>query len=128
MQSEDREKGDTMDTQFSSSIWKQMRDTASSVQETPKFGIGLRVEGVFQDAILRDEEQMKAINETVEKLKIGSKSIGDMILNVNMTMGSNGRQERSTGAQQRRSLDPWWQKRREIPKWRSGGQKTTAVS
>ena len=46
MQNEDRvNKGDTTDNQCSPSIWKQMRDTESSVGERPKFEIGLRVEG-----------------------------------------------------------------------------------
>ena len=48
-----------------------MRDTESSVKERPKFEIDLRVAGVPQDAILKDEEQMKEINSTLEKLKSG---------------------------------------------------------
>ena len=32
----------------------------------------LRVEGVSQDAILRDEEKMKDINEKLEKFQMGS--------------------------------------------------------
>ena len=54
------------------SIWKQLRDTASSLEERPKFEIDLRVDGVSQDAILKHKEQMKEINETLEKLKNGS--------------------------------------------------------
>ena len=56
-----------------------MRDTASFFEEKPKFEIDLRVEGVSQDAILKDGEQMKEINKTLEKLKRGSctKSIRD---------------------------------------------------
>ena len=46
-------KGHTLETQFSTGIWKQMRDTASSVEERPEFEIDLRVEGVSQDAILK---------------------------------------------------------------------------
>ena len=62
----DREnKGDTTDNQCSPSIWKQMRDTESSVKERPKFETDVRVEGVPQDAILEDEGQMKDINKTL---------------------------------------------------------------
>ena len=38
----------------------------------PEFEIDLRVEGVPQDAILKDEEQMKETNKKLVKLKIGS--------------------------------------------------------
>ena len=53
--------------------------SGSSVEERPKFEIDLRVAGVSQDAILKDEEQMKEINKTLERLKSGSctKSIRD---------------------------------------------------
>ena len=47
-------------------------DTASSVEESRQFDIDLRVEGVSQDAILKDEEHVKQINKTLEKLKSGS--------------------------------------------------------
>ena len=47
-----------------------MRDTASSFEEKPTFEIDLRVEGVSQDAILEDEEQVKDINETREKFYV----------------------------------------------------------
>ena len=48
--------------------------------------IDLPVEGVPQDAILKDEEQMKEINEKLEKLKSGSctKSIRDDLKKSNM--------------------------------------------
>ena len=46
-----------------------MRDTASFVEEWLKFEIDPRVDGVSQDAILKDEEQLKEVNETSEKLK-----------------------------------------------------------
>ena len=54
----------------------QMRDAS---EESPEFEIDLRLEGVPQDAILKDEKQMKEINKTSEKLKSGSwtKSIRD---------------------------------------------------
>ena len=63
----------------SSSVWKQMRDTESSVNERPKFEIDLREVGVPHGAILNDEEQMKEINTTLEKLTSSSctKSIRD---------------------------------------------------
>ena len=63
--------GDTTDNECSSSIWKRMRDTAVLVEQKPNFKVHLRVEGVPEDVILKDEEQMKQINETVEKLKDG---------------------------------------------------------
>ena len=76
MQDEDRvNKGDTTDNQYSSSICERMRDTEVSVEQKPKFKADLRVEGVPEDVILKDEEPMKQINETVEKLKDGSKSV-----------------------------------------------------
>ena len=43
-----------------------MQNTGSSIEETPKIKIDLRVEGVPQDAILKDED------EKLEKLKSGS--------------------------------------------------------
>ena len=43
--------------------------SGSSVEERPKFEIDLRVAGVSQDAILKDEQQMKEINNTLERLK-----------------------------------------------------------
>ena len=67
-----RNEGDTTDNQCSSSIWKRMRDTALPVEQKPNFKVDLR-EGVPEDVILEDEEQMKQINDTVEKLKDGSK-------------------------------------------------------
>ena len=71
VQNEDREnKGDT--TENSVLTGKPVRDTASSVEEQPTFEIDLRVEEVSQDAILKDEEQMKKINDTLEKLNSGS--------------------------------------------------------
>ena len=71
-QDEDRgNKGDTTDNHYSSSIWEQMRDIGVPVEQKPKFKVDLRVEGVLEDVILKDEEQMKQINETVEKLKDG---------------------------------------------------------
>ena len=61
-----------------------MRDTAVPVEQKPNFKVHLRVEGVPEDVILKDEEQMKQINETVEKLKEGSKSVLDDLENVDM--------------------------------------------
>ena len=49
-----------------------MRNSVSLVDKKPKFEIDPRVERVPQDAILKDEEQMKEINKQLEKLKIGS--------------------------------------------------------
>ena len=72
MQNEDWEtKDDTTD--------KQIRDTALLVEERSEFEIHLRAEGVPQDDILKDEEQMKEINKTSEKLKssTSTKSIRD---------------------------------------------------
>ena len=65
-------RSDTTDKLCSPSIWKQMRDTESSVEGRPKFEIDLRVEEVPQDAIFKDEEQMKEMEKTFEKLKSGS--------------------------------------------------------
>ena len=58
-----------------------MRDTAVPVEQKPNFKVDLRVEGVSEDVILKDEGQMKQINETVEKLKDGSKSVLDDLEN-----------------------------------------------
>ena len=78
MQDENRRnEGDTTDNQYSSSIWKRMRDTEVPVEQKNKFKVDSPVGGVPQDAILKDEEQMKQINETVETLKDGSKSVRD---------------------------------------------------
>ena len=56
-----------------------MWNSVSRVDKKPKFEIDLRVEGVSQDAIVKDEEQMKEIRKKLEKLKSGSctKSIRD---------------------------------------------------
>ena len=62
-----------------------MRDTEVSVQQEPKFKVDLRVEGVPEDVIVKDEERMKQINETVEKLKDGSTSVRDDLKNGDMT-------------------------------------------
>ena len=60
-----------------------MRDTGSSVKERPEFEIDLREAGALQDAILKDEEQMKESNKTLDKLKSGSctKSVRDDLKN-----------------------------------------------
>ena len=58
--------------------------TEVSVEQKPKFKADLRVEVVTEDVILKDEEQMKQINETVEKLKDGSKSVRDDLNNGDM--------------------------------------------
>ena len=49
-----------------------LRNLEPSVEKKPLFELDLRVEGVSQDAILQDEEEMKEINTKLEKLKIGS--------------------------------------------------------
>ena len=59
--------GYTMDDQTSSG--KPVRNSVSFVDKKPKFEIDLRVEGVSQDAILKDE-QKKEINKQLEKLKM----------------------------------------------------------
>ena len=56
----------------SSTFRKLERNSVSPVDKKPEFEIDLRVEGVPQDAILKDEEQMKETNKKLEKLKIGS--------------------------------------------------------
>ena len=43
-----------------------------AVEKKPQFEIDLRVEGVSQDAILQNEEEMREINKELQKLKIGS--------------------------------------------------------
>ena len=68
---------DTTDSQHSSSIWERMRDSEVSVEQKPQIKVELRVGVVFEDVILQDEEQIKQINETFEKLKDGSKSVCD---------------------------------------------------
>ena len=72
-------KNDTTENQCSTITWIQMQDTESSIEEKPKIKIDLRVEEVRQDAILKDEEHMKEVNENLGKLKSGSctKSIRD---------------------------------------------------
>ena len=63
-------KDDTTDNQCSTSTWKQVQDTESSVEE--KYQIEINLRGGPQDAILKDEEQMKEVNQKVEKLKSSS--------------------------------------------------------
>ena len=62
----------TENSVLTSSRKRERRGTASSVEESRQLEIDLRAEGVSQDAILKDEEQMKKINKTLEKLKSGS--------------------------------------------------------
>ena len=80
--------GNTTEDPGSSSFRKLERNSVSLVDRKPKFEIDLREEGVPQDTIMKDEEQMKEINKKLEKLKIGScttsirnnlKKKGDMI-------------------------------------------------
>ena len=60
-----------------------LRETCAEfcVDKKPHFEIDLQVEGVSQDAILQDEEQMKEINNKLEKLfvMIWRKKRGNMI-------------------------------------------------
>ena len=65
-------KGNTTEDPGSSGFRKLERNSVSPVDKKPKFEIDLRLEGVPQDAILKDEEQLKEINQKLEKLKIGS--------------------------------------------------------
>ena len=45
---------------------KLVRNSVSLVDKKPQFEIDLRVEGVPQDAILEDEEQMEEVNKKLE--------------------------------------------------------------
>ena len=45
------------------------------VQQKSCLKVDLREEGIPEDVISKDEEEMKQTNETVEKLKDGSKSV-----------------------------------------------------
>ena len=70
---------DETDNQGLTGTRKLERNTEHTVQEQPTFEIDLRTEGVPQDAIFEDEEQMREINDKLEKLNSGScsKSIRD---------------------------------------------------
>ena len=68
-QGESRDKGGIADTQFSSSTGKQMRDTDVPVEQ-PDVEIDLRTDGIHQDAILNDEEQMEEIDDKVGRKKL----------------------------------------------------------
>ena len=50
-----------------------MRDNDVAV-EKPDVGVDLRTDGIQQDAILNDKEQVKEIHDKVEKLKVGSRT------------------------------------------------------
>ena len=63
-------RGYTTDDQTSTR--RLVRDLEPAVEKKPQFEIDLGVEGVFQDAILQDEEKMKEIHKKLEKLRIGS--------------------------------------------------------
>ena len=88
-------KVETTDNQCSAGVRKQMQNTESSDEEKPRFEIDLRVEGVLEDVILKDEEQMKEVNEKLEKLKSGSftKSFREDLKNEggDMTFGEESR-------------------------------------
>ena len=70
-------RGNTTDDQTSTR--KLVHNSVSLVDKKPQLEIHLRVDGVSQDVILQDEEQMKEINKTLEMLKSDSctKSIRD---------------------------------------------------
>ena len=63
-----RNKGDTTVAQLSSGIWKQMRDLEKVVKPS-EIEIDLRMDGIPQEAILRDKQHMKEICDKVEELK-----------------------------------------------------------
>ena len=55
------------------SIWQQVRSTESLVEtEEPEFQVNLRIEGVAQDVIQKDEGQTGQIQKVVDKLRTGS--------------------------------------------------------
>ena len=56
-------KGNTTEDPGLSTSKRLVRNSVSLVDKKPQFEIDLRVEGVSQDAILQDEEQMKEINK-----------------------------------------------------------------
>ena len=64
------------------------------IVEEPQCEIDLRVEGVSQDAILRDEAKVNEINEKFEKLKVGSrtKSVRDDLSKGNMIFSEESSQ------------------------------------
>ena len=62
-------KVETADEQCSTDIWKQIANSESSVEE-PEIEMDLRVEGVPEDVILKDEERMEEIDEKLQKLVI----------------------------------------------------------
>ena len=84
---------DERDTQCLTGTRKLERNTEHSVQEQPTFEMDLRIEGVPQDAIFEDEEQLKEINEKLEKLKSGScsKSIRDDLKDDNVIFREESR-------------------------------------
>ena len=63
-------RGCTTDDQISTR--KFVQNPEPHVDKKPQFKIGLRIEGVSQDAILQDEAKMNEINKKLEKFKIGS--------------------------------------------------------
>ena len=63
-------RGNTTDDQ--TSFRKLVPDFVSAVETERKFEIDLRVERVPQDAVLKDEEQMKEVSKKLEMLRIGS--------------------------------------------------------
>ena len=79
---------DETDTQFPTCSGKLVRGTEHAVQNQLDFQSDLREEGVPQDAIFEDEEQIKEINEKLKKFKGGSrsKSIRDDCKNDDLTL------------------------------------------
>ena len=69
----EEEQGIPTDNPEPVSIWKQMRSAESLVEkEEPEFKVDLRIEGIAQDVILKDEERMGNIQEVVDNLRKGS--------------------------------------------------------
>ena len=53
---------------------KLERRDESTVEKQPQFEVDLRIEGIAQDVILKDEERMGKIQEVVGKLRNGSRT------------------------------------------------------
>ena len=52
-------------------VRKLKRSAESLVEKEPEFKVDLRIEGIAQDVILKDEERMGKIQEEVERLRRG---------------------------------------------------------
>ena len=72
-QSQQQQQPDTLEGPSSAGIGNPLREgfEPTEEKEEPEFAVDLRIEGIAQDVILKDEERMGKMKEAVGKSRIG---------------------------------------------------------